>query len=78
MEYKQLTKEILKGVAICALLILIFNQAHSYYYKSYLLQKPCDLCTQLNPDLNLCSNDLSNITINIDPYSPQLPLQPQE
>jgi len=54
---KQTIKDLLY-IAVIILLVLALgtlavNQTLGFYYKSQLLQKPCDLCLSLNPNLTL-------------------------
>jgi len=67
------SKNILIILAIMALGLLIVNQTLSYMYKSQLLQQPCDLCMNLNPQFKSCmieklkQND--NLTIRYDYFN---------
>jgi hypothetical protein len=40
-------------VLVIAIGLFALNQFFAWHYKAELLQKPCDLCMKLNPDLEL-------------------------
>jgi len=66
MDWKSLTAiEWIKLIAIIlgvvAFGMLAVNQTLGFYYKSELLQKPCDLCISLNPEFKECFIERTNV-----------------
>ena len=55
---RRTTKDYLKMGMMASLIIgmglLAINQGLGYYYKSELLQRPCELCVSLNPQFKEC------------------------
>ena len=43
---------------------ILVNQSLGYLYKSRFLQKPCDLCEELNPHLKDCFKDKSTYKLD--------------
>ena len=41
-------------ILVASLGTLAVNQGLRFYYASYFLQRPCDLCSDLNPHLSDC------------------------
>ena len=41
-------------ILVASLGTLAVNQGLRFYYASYFLQRPCDLCSDLNPHLSEC------------------------
>lgn len=46
-------------LAIMGMGILIVNQTTNFWYHEKLLQTPCSLCAELNPQFNACFGNLS-------------------
>lgn len=51
-------------VIIVGILLVISNQAISYFEKAKLLLNPCQLCLKENPNLTLQLKPIFNFTIN--------------
>jgi len=60
-----LTALIIIGVVFIGLLAI--NQFLDYQFKAQLLGSPCNFCEELNPHLERCFNEVSNI--RVDPYA---------
>jgi hypothetical protein len=39
--------------------LFVLNQFFAWHYKAYLLQKPCDLCVELNPNYTRCQVEIN-------------------
>ena len=50
----QLSKFILIIIVVIAIGIFIVNQTINIMYKSKLIQQPCELCRELNPQFDQC------------------------
>jgi len=57
-------KLILTILIVVAVGMLAINQILGLYYRSQLLLSPCDLCSELNPHLNKCFEEASNVLID--------------
>jgi len=44
---------------VSAIGFLAFNQGMGFFYKAHLLKAPCDLCGDLNPEVQSCINNLN-------------------
>jgi hypothetical protein len=56
---------------VAALGVFLINQALDYRYKSELLQTPCKLCQDLNPNQSSCIDGYFKYRIEVgSPYKP--------
>jgi len=61
-QHQKLLIRILIILGVVSLGLLVVNQSLSYYYKAQFLQSPCQLCLEINKDLDLCKkNEIKNI-----------------
>ena len=60
----QILIRILIILSVVAVGLIVVNQSLSYYYKAQFLQSPCNLCLEINKDLDLCQKQ--NIIKNIN------------
>ena len=60
-------KVLLLMIAVVGIGLFAFNQALAWHYKAYLLQKPCQLCLELNPNYQRCLVNISDM--NNDSYN---------
>ena len=77
MTEQKKQKEIIQRVILILIVIgiglFVINQVLSYYYKSQFLLTPCELCLEINNNLELCQKinnineiNLSNITFSTE------------
>lgn len=78
MDKQQLRQNAITALIIIAVIavgLFALNQFFAWQYKSALLQKPCDLCFSLNPNLTcsykIVSDDMPNLNIS----SLQIPIK---
>ena len=61
-------KQLIYAIIILVLIVggglFALNQFFSWHYKSYLLQKPCQLCIELNPNFTRCEVVTNNLNKN--------------
>lgn len=62
-----LLSEVLKALAICVLLLFLYNQFLEYRYKQEFLQGPCTLCLRFHPEATQCF--LKTIPLNSSFFS---------
>lgn len=48
-------------ISVIALGLFSFNQFLDFKYKAELLMQPCVLCVELNPEWEVCYNNINNI-----------------
>lgn len=46
-------------IGVLALGFAAINQAMGFFYKAHLLKAPCDLCGELNPEVQSCIDNLN-------------------
>jgi hypothetical protein len=56
---KDLIKILFWIVLVVAIGMLAVNQTLGFFYKAYFLKQPCDLCAELNPEVEECILNLN-------------------
>jgi|TARA_Y100000310_G_scaffold64427_1_gene59951 hypothetical protein len=46
-------------IGVMAVGFLAFNQGMGFFYKVHFLKSPCGLCSELNPEVDICINNLN-------------------
>lgn len=57
--YYSIGKFILVLILVLALGMLAINQGLGFFYKAEFLKSPCGLCSELNPGVKQCINNLN-------------------
>jgi hypothetical protein len=70
-RYYSIARFIFIILLVAGLGIFLINQALEYKYKSALLQTPCKLCQDLNPNQSSCIDGCFKYRIEVgSPYAP--------